>query len=125
MKTAKLVVGIISIVLFIVVMFQSCAAGLYDAMASTGGSSGFAGAFVGFCMLIAGIVGIATRKSKGGGIAAAVLYTVGGITGLTSFGVYTDLVIWSILCLVFAALFFIGSITMKKPEATNTSHTAI
>lgn len=36
MKTSKLVVGIISIVLSILVAFQSCAAGLSNALESNG-----------------------------------------------------------------------------------------
>jgi hypothetical protein len=36
MKTAKLVIGIISIVLTFVVMFQSCAASIGDALANEG-----------------------------------------------------------------------------------------
>ena len=36
MKTAKLVIGIISMVLFVLVAFQSCAAGLGNALADNG-----------------------------------------------------------------------------------------
>ena len=72
MKTAKLVIGIISMVLFVLVAFQSCAAGLGNALADNGEVSGTSGMLLAFCMLIAGIVGVATRKSKGGGIVAGV-----------------------------------------------------
>ena len=76
MKTAKLVIGIISMVLFVLVAFQSCAAGLGNALADNGEVSGTSGMLLAFCMLIAGIVGVATRKSKGGGIVAGVFYLV-------------------------------------------------
>lgn len=38
MKNGKLVIGIISIVLFVLVGMQSCAAGLSNALSSNGGS---------------------------------------------------------------------------------------
>ena len=82
MKTAKLVIGIISMVLFVLVAFQSCAAGLGNALADNGEVSGTSGMLLAFCMLIAGIVGVATRKSKGGGIVAGVFYLLGGLLGI-------------------------------------------
>ncbi|MGI5906490.1 MAG: hypothetical protein ACOX85_09580 [Candidatus Pararuminococcus gallinarum] len=114
MKTVKLIIGIISIVLFIIVMFQSCAAGIVEAIGDTGGNSGGAGIFVAFCLLIAGIVGVATRNSKGGGITAGIFYAFGGIIGITNSGVYKDLIIWSILAFVFAIVFIVGSAKMPK-----------
>ena len=43
MKTLKLILGIISMVLSGVILFQSCAAGLGNIIADTGESSGTAG----------------------------------------------------------------------------------
>ena len=40
MKTVKLIIGIVSIVLTFLIIFQSCAAGLGDAIADNGGTSG-------------------------------------------------------------------------------------
>ena len=85
MKTAKLIIGIISIVLTFLVLFQSCAAGLGDAMMDEGGTSGFSGLLVAILMLIGGIVAIAARNSRGGG-----------------------------LCLIFAVIFLISVIRWKK-----------
>lgn len=45
MKTAKLVTGILCIVFTFFVLFQSCAAGIVDAIGNTGGNSGMAGFF--------------------------------------------------------------------------------
>ena len=67
MKTTKLVLGIISIVLCVFVLFQSCAAGIGNALSENGESSGSAGAILAICLLVAGIVGIATRNGKAGG----------------------------------------------------------
>ena len=92
MKTAKLVIGIISMVLFVLVAFQSCAAGLGNALADNGEVSGTSGMLLAFCMLIAGIVGVATRKSKGGGIVAGVFYLLGGLLGIVNYGSFSDLV---------------------------------
>lgn len=116
MRTAKLVIGIVSIVLFVLIAFQSCAAGVSNALLENGESSGSAGILVAFLMLISGIVGISTRNSKGGGITAGVIYAIAGIIGLGNFGSYADLEIWSYLCLIFAVVFIIGSVTMKKQK---------
>ena len=67
MKTAKLIIGIISIVLCFFVLFQSCAAGIGNAIAENGETSGSSGLVVAILMLVAGIVGLCTRKSRGGG----------------------------------------------------------
>ena len=100
MKTAKLIIGIVSLVLTVVVLFQSCAATVGDALSSEGSSgAGGAGVFVAIMMLIAGIVLLAARKSRGGSIFALILYLVAGITGLAAHGIYTDLIIWGGLCL--------------------------
>ncbi len=118
MKTAKLVIGIISIVLFVIITFQSCAASLVEAIDGEG-SSGAAGTIVGICMLVAGIVGICTRKNKGGGIFTGVVYAFAALMCFANSGVYGDLVIWSALCLIFAVVFIVGSVRMpgKKAEA--------
>ena len=121
MKVTKLVMGIISMVLFIFIEFQSCAAGLSNALSENEEVSGSAGAILGVFMLIAGIVGVVTRSSKGGGITAGVFYLLGGLIGISNSGSYSDLVIWSWLCIIFGAVFIIGSVRMKKKEEPVTS----
>ena len=84
MKTWKLVSGIISIVLFAFVMFQSCAAGISNSLAENGESGGSAGLIVAIILLAGGIVSIATRNgSKGGNIALIVLFALGALCGFT------------------------------------------
>lgn len=114
MKTAKLIIGIVSIVLTFLVLFQSCAAGLGDAMMDEGGTSGTSGLFVALLMLIAGIVAIAARNSRGGGIFCTILYGLAGLLGVTSQGIFQDLVIWGALCLIFAFVFLISVLRWKK-----------
>lgn len=113
MKTGRLVIGIITIVLSVLVMFQSCAAGLANTLAETGEVSGSAGFILSLCFLIAGIVGIVTRKRKTGAIVAGSFYLLGGFIGMANVGTFADLMIWSVLSLAFAAFFIIGGIMQK------------
>lgn len=114
MKTAKLIIGIVSIVLTFLVLFQSCAAGIGDAMMNEGGTSGASGFLVAILMLVSGIVAIATRNSRGGAIFCAIVYGLAGLFGISSNGIFKDLMVWGALCLVFAVIFLVFAIKMKK-----------
>lgn len=116
MKVWKLVSGILSIVLFVFVSFQSCAAGLSNALEANGETSGTAGIMVAVFMLAGGIVSIATRKAKGkgGNIALIILFGIAALVGFTNYGSYSDLAIWSGWCLINAVLAVIAMITGKK-----------
>lgn len=113
MKIARMILGIVSCVLFVLITFQSCAAGIGNTLAENGEVSGTAGFLLAICMLIAGIVGIACRKNKIGSIVAGCFYVLGGIIGIANVGSYSDLQIWSVLCFVFAAVFIITGILQK------------
>lgn len=112
MKVWKLVSGILSIVLFVLVAFQSCAAGVANTLESNGEVSGSAGIIVAVCMLAGGIVSIATRKSegKGGNIALIVLFGLAALVGFANYGTYSDLAIWSGWCVINAVLAVIAMI---------------
>ena len=73
--TAKLILGIISMVLFALVAFQSCAAGLNNVLSENGEASGSFGFLVALNLLFSGIIAVAARKSihKAPWIIAAVL----------------------------------------------------
>lgn len=116
MKTTKLVIGIVSMVLFVLIAFQSCAAGIGNALAENGEASGSAGILLALCMLIAGIVGVAGKKSKGATITAGCFYAFGGILGICNVGTFADLQIWSVLSLIFAVVFIFAGVKMKKIE---------
>lgn len=121
MKTAKLVIGILSIVLFLLIALQSCVAGVANTLAENGEVSGSAGLFTAIMMLSGGIVSIAGRKSKGAAIACVVLYVLGGIMGFVNAGSYGDLYIWSGLCVILAIFFLISIFTQRfdvKAEKT-------
>ncbi len=116
MKTARMVIGIISIVLFCIISMQSCAAGIGNAIEGNGEVSGSAGLLLSVCMLVAGIVGICCRKLKAGTIVAGCFYAFGGLVGIANVGSYADLQIWSILSFIFAAVFIIGAIRQKEKK---------
>ena len=102
MRVWKLVSGILSIILFAVVMFQSCAAGVVNALEDNGGISGSVGV----------IVSIATRNKTGKGhdIALIVLFGLAAVFGFAGYGNYSDLVIWSVWCLINAVLAVVSMI---------------
>lgn len=101
MKTWKLVSEIISIVLFVFVTFQSCAAGIVNTMEENGEVGGSAGLIVAIMLLTGGIVSIATRNGgKGGNIALIVLFGIAALCGFTMAGGYADLYIWSAWCVI-------------------------
>lgn len=116
MKTTRLVMGIISIILFCLIAMQSCAAGLGNAIEGNGEVSGSAGLILALCMLVAGIVGICCRKIKSGTIVAGCFYAFGGLIGIANVGSYADLQIWSILSFIFAAVFIVGAIRQKEKK---------
>lgn len=122
MKTAKLVTGIVSIVLCVFVLFQSCAAGMANTLTENGEVGGSAGIIVAMCLIIGGIVGIATRNAagKGGSIASAICYIFGAIIGFSGAGSYADLYIWSGLCVIFGAMYIIAAVKSgKNPRTTH------
>lgn len=114
MKTWRLVSGILSIVLFLLVSLQSCAAGISNALEENGEVGGSAGLIVAIMLLAGGIVSICSRKgSKGGSIAMIVLFGLGALVGFTCAGSYADLPIWSSWCLICAVLAIVGLVKGK------------
>ncbi len=120
MKVWKLVAGILSIVLCLVVILQSCAAGVVDALENEGGTAGSAGIIVALMMLVGGIVSIAVRSSlkNGGNIALIILFGIGAVTGLFAHGVYTDLIIWGVWCLINSVLALLSIFTGNRNQPT-------
>ena len=123
MKVWKLVSGILSIILFVLVTFQSCAAGVVNALEENGESSGSVGIIVAILMLAGGIVSIATRTSekKGGNIALIILFGLAALIGFAGYGNYSDLAIWSGWCLINAVLAVVAMVTGKKKVEDNST----
>ena len=117
MKVTKLIIGIVSMVMFLIVTFQSCAAGIGNALEENGEVSGSAGFLLAIMLLIAGIVGVSTRKGgKGASITVAIFYLIGGIIGIANAGSYSDLVIWSVISFIFAVIYLISAFLPIKDK---------
>lgn len=116
MKTWKLVSGILSIILFVLVAFQSCAVGISNTLSESEEISGTAGIIVAILMLTGGIVSISTRKSKkkSADIALIILFCLAAFFGLNLYGSYGDLKIWSYWCLINAIMALIDIIKKRK-----------
>lgn len=119
MKTAKLTIGIVSLVFSMIVLFQSCAAGLGSALTTNGkDTSGSSGIIVTLFMIIGGIVAIAARKSKGGAIATTIIFAIAGIVGVATGGIFKDLLVWGIICFAFAIVFGISVFVQDYSKKT-------
>lgn len=97
-------IGIISIILSVFVGLQSMIAGLGNTLSQNneiGGSTGF---LLSILLLIAGITVLASKGAKGMLIFSMLLYAIGGLLGFVGAGSYSDLVIWSVISLLFAVL---------------------
>ena len=114
MKTWKLVSGILTIILFVFVAFQSCAAGVGNALAENGESGGSAGIIVAVLLLAGGIVSICARKGgRGLNIALIVIFGIGAVVGFTMAGSFADLNIWAGWCLINAVLAVVSIVKQK------------
>lgn len=116
MKTWKLVSGILSMVIFAIIEFQSCAAGVVNALEDNGGTSGSVGFICGILILVGGIVSVATRNSigRGGNTSLIIIFGFAALFGFVGYGNYSDLVIWSIWALINAILAFVSLQKNKK-----------
>ena len=118
MKTAKLIIGIISIVLSVVVFFQSSIVGLGEAVfAPEGESSGGFGIVVAILVLIGGIVSISARKSNGGAVFCLIDYFLAGLIGVSFSANFPDLKIWGGLSLIFGGIFLLSLFLGRKTNA--------
>ena len=114
--TAKLILGIISMVLFILVAFQSCAAGLGNALSNNGEASGSFGFLVALNLLITWIIAVAARKSvkKLPWIIAAVLLWLNYFYAKIFGGSYSDLVVWGFLSFALGVFYLFSAVRSKK-----------
>lgn len=121
MKTWKLIAGILSMVIFLVVEVQSCAAGAVNALEDNGGTSGSVGFLCGILILAGGIVSVVVRNSekKGGNIALIVIFGLAAVMGFAGYGNYSDLIIWSIWALINVILAIVAIIKNKKSSEQN------
>lgn len=122
MKVWRLVSGILSMLMFFIVMIQSCATGFVNIMEDNmSDTSGVAGFFVAFGLLASGIVSTALcrNKSKGGSITLMVLFGLTALLGFANLGTFEDLLIWSfwaLFCAVMAIVALIKNAMAKDEE---------
>lgn len=91
MKSAKPVLGIISIVFFIIITVQSFITGIVNAIDNnTRNTSGGVSVLPVFAMLVSGI---AVRSSKGDGITVGIYYVISAIISFVNRGTFGDLII--------------------------------
>ena len=114
--TAKLIIGIISMVLFVLVTFQSCAAGLSNALLDNGEISGSFGFLVAFNFLASGIIAVAARKSpkRLPWIICAVLLWLSYFYAKVFGGSYKDLVVWGFLSFLLGMFYLFSTVRTKK-----------
>ena len=77
-------------------------------------TSGNAGLLLSITLMVGGISAIVTHKKKVGSIITGIIFGIGGLIGVSNQGVYADLQVWSILSLIFAAIFILSGIFQKK-----------
>ena len=113
---ARTVLGILSIILFVMVMFQSCAAGLGNALSDNGEVSGSAGFMCALNLLVAGLIVLVARKTvkKAPMIVAAVLMYLNLFYSQVMAGSYKDLVIWGFLSFAFGIVYLFSVLHTKK-----------
>ncbi len=117
--TMRLIIGIFSIILSVIIGLQSIFAGLGEALTKSDSNGGAAGFILGFFMLAAGIVTIAARKTKGGTITSIVVYLLGGIIAVFNQSeIFGDLIIWTVVSFIFAVLLIV-SLFMKYKVSNN------
>lgn len=118
MKNWKLISGIISCVLFLVVSFQSCAAGFVNSIEKSNDAGGSAGIFLSFIMLICGIVSICTKNStkNGGNITIIILGLLGALLGYSNAAVFKDLTVWASWLIICVIMAFVSIRKNKKAQ---------
>lgn len=114
----KKIIGIVSMVLFIIVLLQSCAAGVSNTLQNNSEVSGSAGGMLAFFMLIAGVISTISKNSKGMTITAIIFYVMGGFMGVSLSGSFKDLEIWGWLNIIFAMLLTFHIVKYKSTYKT-------
>ena len=112
----RMIVGIFSIVLCVLVALQSCTAGLSNAMSGSGEISGSFGILTAILMLVSGIVGVATRNSpkNSGPICCCIFYWACFFFSRIGAGSFSDLRIWGGLAFFFGLFYLLSAMKTRK-----------
>lgn len=112
----RMIIGIFAIILFFLIAFQSCAVGLGNTISGNGEASGSFGIIVSILFLVAGIVGIVTRKSAKpeGPITCCFMYWICFFLSRIGSGSYADLQVWGVLGFFFGCVYLFSALYTKK-----------
>lgn len=113
MTTARLVISILMLIFSVIVLFQSCAAGLVNAVENNGNTDGGTGLIIFLLMIIFGTIGIATKNTKSY-IVLLVCATIACLIFMYCVfayeGIFADLKVWGWLFGIYSFIFsFSGS----------------
>ncbi len=113
---ARMIIGILSMVLFLLISLQSCAAGASNILSNSNELSGSAGLFTAICFFVGGLTGLLTRNSakKGGPITCCVFYWFAFFLSRMFSGSFADLRIWGVLAFIFGTVYLIAAMKTRK-----------
>lgn len=116
MKDIRLIIGIVTIMLFVFVVFQSC--GAYATVKSSNGI-GNIGIMISFVALIAALICINTRDAYtySGAFISAVFYALAGFLGLFNFTNHKIVFVYGFMFIMFSI--FSVLIGIKQKNASN------
>lgn len=108
--------GSLSLVLSVLVMFQSLAVGLGNTLTRSSEGSGAAGIVVAVLMFTAGLTGLITRKTvhAGSPYACCVIYWFCFFLSRVGSGSFADLRVWGLLDFLFGCIFLFSAQKTKK-----------
>ena len=109
-SVARLVICILSFVIALYMFNQIRLVAVVNALGGNSSDfSGGAGTILAILMIAAGVTGIVGRTKALPTLVAGIAYIVGAIIGFIGLGTYGDLIVWSILALVFGIFFVLAS----------------
>lgn len=114
MKDIRLIIGIVTIMLFVFMAFQSC--GAYATVKSSNGI-GNIGIIISFVALIAALICINTRDAYSGAFISAVFYALAGFLGLFNFTNHKIVFVYGFMFIMFSI--FSVLIGIKQKNASN------
>lgn len=113
-RIMKKMIGILSIILFLIDEFDSCAVELGNALGGVRKVDGTAGMVLGLFMLVAGILSLCSKKYRGRIIASIIFYCAAAFIGYCNIGSFNEIRTWIIVNIAFAILLLINLIVKWK-----------
>lgn len=124
MKTTKLIVGILQIIIAAFIVFQSAAVGIGHAMEDSSDAGGSVGMVVALLYLVSGIVYLATKKSKSmtADTICMIINVLAWIFAINNAHDYTDLAIWGWLAFIIGVGFFFWHLFTRKSSNSDSNN---